>query len=184
VNETETLDALVRVWSRDIAPHVRRDCCILGARVASGVLSYWNHGNRVLPCRAFVMNAEAAQLIANDVPASEWPRDGLAWSIGTHTEPRPGGYSGHVIVRTDAGTLVDLSASQWHRPRRIEVDGPRVWRAADIEERNGVFIINEGTLWWRFEPTRDRTYRTAPDWRRAPVGEVIRTIKRETERVN
>lgn len=177
MNEPEVLDALVQTWVRDVAPHVRPDCCILGARVTVGVLGYFNITAKALPCHALVANDEAAQLIATEVPTTEWPTS--AWSIGTHTEPRPGGgYAGHVIARTASGTLVDLSARQFHRTGRIEVDGPRVWRADVIEEREGLFIVHDGGTWWRFEPTRDRTFRNTPDWRNAnnTIGRTIRTI--------
>ena len=174
MNEGEVLAALVDVWVSHVAPHVRADCCILAARVTSGVLDYYGIGNHVLACELLVYNDAALDEISKGTPVAEWPAN--AWSLGAGKQMPGDGYAGHVIVRTDSGALVDLSAGQFHRAGRINVDGPRVWR--DVEERSGTLVVHDGNTWFGFHPTTDKAYRNAPDWRTARelVGNIIRTM--------
>jgi hypothetical protein len=175
-SEAEVLDALIAEWQHSVAPYVRRDCCILAARVTSLVLDYYGIGNKVLACEAFVFNEAALDEMSkgNDDP-KQWPPH--AWSIGVGRHSPGGGYRGHLIVRTDTDALVDLSAAQFHRAGRIEVDGPRVWR--EVVHRNDVLIVREGSnVMLAFRASASPTYRNAPDWRhgKAEAARIIRAL--------
>jgi hypothetical protein len=177
VNESEVLDALIATWQRDVAPYVRPDCCILAARVTSAVLDYYGIGNKVLPCEAIVYNdAAIAELEKGNSDFKQWPAG--AWSIGAGRYSKGKGYAGHVIVHTDGGNLVDLSAAQFHRPNLIEIDGPRIW-SEGVRDYAGVsFIVRDNGCTIGFNVTRDASYRTTPDWRkgREEAARIIRTI--------
>jgi hypothetical protein len=174
VNEPEVFDALVAAWEREIAPHVRRDCCILAARATSLVLDYYGIPNKVVPCEVFIANdAALTELDKGNADFTTWPEG--AWSMGAGGLSPGEGYAGHVVVNA-AQRVIDLSAGQFHRAGRINIDGPRVWNSGAMQG-NSLVILEHG-VWMLFTPTRDRTYRNTPDWRRGRVAasRIIRTI--------
>lgn len=175
MTEEDVLNALIDAWQQEVAPIVRKDCCILAARCTSAVLDYFGIGNKVLACEAFVFNTLALDELerGNDDP-KQWPEG--AWSIGVGRHSPGKGYAGHVIVRTESGALVDLSAGQFYRRGRIDIDGPRVW--VNTVQRDDITFVQDGSAVLSFRPSASSAYRNAPDWRRGreEAARIIRII--------
>lgn len=162
IDTNDIIEALVHEWVQSVAPTVRVDCCILAARTTSLVLDYYGITNKVLACEVVVFNEAALEQMqaGNDNPEA-WPLD--AWSIGVGRHSPGNAYAGHLVVRV-GDVLVDLSAAQFHRPGRIDIDGPRVWPIDTINEA-GVYVVNDGTAWLGIKPGGVPPFRGTKDWR-------------------
>ena len=64
---------------------------------------------------ALVLNREGLRCILRELPADQWPDD--AWSIGVDTNSDTG-YPAHLVAMDADHTLYDLTARQFHRPKR------------------------------------------------------------------
>lgn len=177
-DERPVLDALADAWSSEIRPIVQINACILAARAGTAALHYFGVDAVEVAGDIVVFNEVGHDLFCQDVPIGDWPED--AWSVGT-CEGSPGnGYAGHLVVQTD-GYVVDLTAYQSHRPRKQLFVPDSVIIAADT--------VTEAPPWraWRtelgatflFRATGDRSYRSAPDWRkgRSEAGRLIRRMR-------
>jgi hypothetical protein len=160
------VDALTAAWTDLWAAELRYKmvpgCCIVATRV--GVLALRQHGQKAWPVATVtsVFNRPGDELARAGVPTEQWPEH--AWSIsagpGTPTTPTASGqrgYGGHLWIGTDH-ELIDLSASQFHRPGRINMPGPQAIPGMGRWERN------DGLIVW-VQPNPDRSYRTSMDWR-------------------
>ena len=54
-------EKLNEFWQAEVAPNVKKNCCILSARITSEVFTYFNIQNKVIPVSAFVCNDEMAE---------------------------------------------------------------------------------------------------------------------------
>lgn len=150
-----------------------RGRCIEGTRLATAVLRHLGVDAAALACDVVAANRAGVALLAEGVPATEWPPH--AWSIGVLCDiPRSGanrqepgrrrGFAGHVVACGD-GWFCDLTAQQFHRPERgLVVDAalagpydPAVARVSHDLPRGAVLV-------WKWRP-EVRSYRTTPAWR-------------------
>lgn len=179
MTEAEVVAALVAAYPREVECFTTQRLCVMAARIGSEALGYFGIGCRVVPVEMMVFNDLAAEAIVGRLPFSEWPED--AWSIGvTRDTPGPG-YAGHLLIETEEGRILDLSARQFDRPGRMDVRGPRVWTSADLRTtiHPGELMAHEPGLTWLWTPFVDASYRRAPDWRRGSeiAGPVIRAMR-------
>lgn len=181
MSEEAVVRALARAYATDVEPRfVHTRLCVLAARIGAGVLDYFGVGNRVVPVEMMVFNDAAAEELKADRPIEEWPPE--AWSIGiTRDAPGPG-YAGHLLIETEEGRLVDLSARQFDRRGLLDIDGPRVWESDEVVLtglRPGERIAHEPNVTWLWTPFSDASYRRAPDWRSGAedAGRIIRSLR-------
>jgi hypothetical protein len=177
-DERLVLDALADAWSSEIRPIVRINSCILAARAGTAALHYFDVDAVEVAGDMVVFNELAHDLFCQDVPLREWPAE--AWSVGT-CEGSPGdGYAGHLIIQTD-GHLLDLTAYQSHRPHKALLVPDSVIIAVDtvLEVPPWRAWRTESVATFMFRATGDRSYRSAPDWRkgRSQAGLLIRRMR-------
>lgn len=208
VSEQNLLDLLVSEWQDKVVGNVAPNACILGARVASEILSYFGVRHQVLVARVIAVN----DLMLSHMEQGTDPIDfsPSAWSVAIgfpdNHRSRPNlpvqpGFNGHVVILTD-NFYLDLTASQMNRPfRKILVDEPLLVPLAEIglrrlredDEIEWAFIpLKEGKLLFRFleDSPSTTTYKKSRDWRihyTRFAGPMIRSIKqslKHTERLS
>lgn len=152
------------MWRSGLDRTVSHRCCILAARVSTNVLGRLDVDARAVAFDWALFNEPARQLAAAGVPFDQWPE--FAWSVYAGQEAPGNGYPGHVVTVTD-DALVDLSAAQFHRPGRIELDGPLIIANPDRlpwPQRGEHIEWRMGNLTVMARATGDKGFRVAPDW--------------------
>lgn len=170
--------ALAKAWVDVAAPVVEPRACILAARLASEVFSYFAVEHEVLPIWTLVANDAALGLIVDKVPSSSWPREAWTVSAGAHADLGDG-WAGHLAVVTDSH-FVDLSAAQFDRPQRsILVGGPLVV-PIDAMAFDEMWRFPVRCGWYHWGAEENDSYRSSGDWLsnwKRLAGPMIRSVK-------
>jgi hypothetical protein len=166
--ETQVVEWLAELWPVVTAEGLKANHCILAARVAVEVGTYFGVPITERAACCLVANTKGWRLILAEVPVADWPDD--AWSLGIDPrDPRNdglNGYAGHVIAES-AHYLLDLSAAQFNRPERgLVIDEPMILPRPDPPDTTETWTYGgpNGTV-MVYAPLADRRYRRAPDWR-------------------
>lgn len=193
--ERLVIDPLVELWNSEVRPHVVPNACVLSARIASEVLTYFGIKHVTLSMAVMAMNDLMLEHEQSARPYNTW--DPEAWSVGvgfsqmvaTKTDYRdPSGFCGHVVVITEHHYL-DLTAYQFDRLEHgIETGGSRVIPLSEIIHP---FTLNpESVNTWFYTKLKqghmvmlnnnNNDYKNSPDWRthyKRQTGDIIREIQ-------
>lgn len=168
-------EKLNEFWQAEVAPNVKKNCCILSARITSEVFNYFNIQNKVIPVSAFVCNEEMAESISTSVPRDNWSK--TAWSVGVgpnwvgEIKSTTGDFNAHLVTVTRTH-FVDLSSSQFDRHAYNIDTGQSIIRKLTEFNKNFLAVselkdflhtpIDEGHFFWH--PIKDNSYKHANDW--------------------
>ena len=168
-----------------IAPAIRTkwgkyNGCILATRVAVEVAAYFGIIARPLAVRAMVVNSEFVVGVERGETTAEEMATHGGYGVGVgfgydpatgrigldsaHMAKRHNAWTGHLIV-TAEGIFADFSIQQAERPQHGIITGPGI--IGHLPEKQQWSVELEGgavAQYWRIP---DKTYRTAPDWKRS-----------------
>lgn len=189
------LDPLVELWNTEVRPHVVPNACVLSARIANEVLTYFGIKHTTLSMAVMAMNDLMLEHEQEGRPYDTW--DPTAWSVGvgftqmvaTKNDYRDAtGFCGHVVAITEHH-YVDLTAYQFDRikngietggslvipfseithPFTLNPESPNTWFHAKLKQGHMVMLNNQ-----------NNDYKHSPDWRvhyKRQTGSIIRAIK-------
>lgn len=187
------LDDLIRRMYNVVYPAMREeytaDCCIAAAFILKRVLSLYGYTAREVPVAVQIFNPEMVRLIKRAIKFPDDPRERLrlweltnAWGVGIVPESAVlsggRGYGGHLLVSVK-DKLIDATLQQAQRPAKKIVLPPLISFTPDEGwHKHGVIDLDVGECVVRYQRIHDRSYMTAPDWRRrtTPVPETVRKI--------
>jgi hypothetical protein len=197
-SERLVIDPLVRLWNTEVRPQVTPNACVLSARIASEVFTYFGIKHEVISMAAMAVNDKMLAHQRAGLHFKEWDAD--AWSVGvgfgdnmiaTGKDSRDGnGFDGHLVVVTES-FYVDLTAYQFDRiGQGIDTGGSLV---VPREEVTFPFVLNEGSpnSWFHISLKEghllvlnngNNAYKNSPDWRnhyKRQTGDIIRSIRDE-----
>ena len=196
LNEQLILQKLVESWNQDVRPFVVENACVLAARIASEVLTYFGIEHKHVSMAAMSMNDIMFAHQKNGDHHSQW--DTSAWSVGvgfpnmvaTNVDNREAsGFEGHVVIITD-NFYLDLTAYQMSRLNRgIDTGGSILVSLQQIRHPYTMPLfpgdwsyipIPEGHL--LATPNDNEQYKLSNDWRKnykIQSGEIIRSVRNQ-----
>lgn len=155
---------------RVLLEHLKPDSCITMSRLLRMLLRAEGLDAREAPVEARIANAAAASCLGGS--SDPQVRSGAyIVTIGDPDHPRPGGWTGHLVVQCE-GLLIDASIDQASRPQRgIHLDVPLAVRLPTGFEEDGATLrttVRDGVLVEYTHRPRNTSYLQTPSWRKAP----------------
>jgi len=173
-------------WSHDPMFPFEPGCCLNGSRVVMEVLRDLGVRAKPVSVQFVLFNAFGWSAYEAGVPVAEWPH--AAWSVGVgpNMEPpsNPDRWRGHLMLE-GSDWLLDISARQFHRPGRINVETPLILPTTLPPDGWSISHGSNGNVLMIARFPANNLWREAAGWKRPHVAErteLTRRVQRVLER--
>lgn len=169
-------------WEREGTLPFTSDCCINGTKVVTHALRRFGVDAHPVSVRFVLFNRFAWDLFRNGVAVDEWPEHAHSIGVAPGADTLPGRWNGHLVAEGN-GWALDISASQFARPGRIIVDGPRVM--PELPAKDVLLTTDEhNQVLWMTRWPDNVGWKQAAGWRRIQDTEVEELVRRTTALVD